>query len=87
MSKISWLENGLTILVVKRNEYNNNLLANNKWGIYLNGGIHEKLESLKELSLLNQSKNLDEIPLQTTTKLDKLKNINLELNKVELRTI
>ncbi len=51
--RIFYLENGLTTLAVKRNEYNNNLLANNKWEIYLNGRIHEKLESLKELSLLS----------------------------------
>ncbi|TWP24287.1 hypothetical protein ETU10_03315 [Apibacter muscae] len=85
VKKIFFLENGLTVLVVNRNEYDEYYSKNQKWELYLNGGRYEKLNDLKELSLLNQSKNLEEIPLETTTGLNKLKEINLEFNNIELK--
>ncbi|TWP30153.1 hypothetical protein ETU08_06240 [Apibacter muscae] len=87
VKKIFFLENGLNVLVVNRNEYAEYYSKNQKWELYLNGDKYKKLNDLKELSLLNQSKNLEEIPLETTTELNKLKEINLEFNNIELKTI
>ncbi len=85
IKKLFYPDNGITILVVNRKEYFSIASKNREWEIYLNGRIYKKLEDLNELSLLTQSKNLDEIPLQTATQLNELRYMDLTLNEIELK--
>lgn len=75
----------MTVFVVNKDEYIAYALQNRTWKVYVNGDFYQNVPDLKESLLLKQSKNLDAVPLQTTAKLDNLKNIDLELNKVELK--
>lgn len=85
VKNIFFLRNDMTVFVVNKDEYIAYALQNRTWKVYVNGDFYQNVPDLKESLLLKQSKNLDEVPLQTTAKLDNLKNIDLELNKVELK--
>lgn len=81
--KIFLLENKEVIFVVKKSDYEKQILGKH-WQILVNNVICKQVENLELFSLLNQSKNLDEIALQAFGYFEDLKNIDLNIDKLEL---
>lgn len=70
-----------TIFVVDKVELSFEL----NWEIHLNGSFYKKLPNLNRVILLNPSKNINEMPIETTLLLKELELIDLENNILDLK--
>lgn len=70
----------VTILVVKKDNFFNKEM----YAMYVND-VFLKDVTLTECSILNQSKKMDEIAIQTNTFLRELEDVDFEKNKVEIK--